>query len=207
MKRLLLCLALALAAGCGQSDEPSAAAPATTTTSTTLPEGPPPERVGQPFDMAQAGLTGPTTLRITVKRPITCGIRGFDLPASEGTGTPARKVVAPEGMRYCRVDLTIRNVGKRTTQTNPSGFMYDDQQREFPADDSLAADLFEREGGNFPGVNTVEVAPTRSAETLMVFAIPVGAAPTGVSIEEGDGEPPFVQVHPGDVEWLNPRGK
>lgn len=213
-RTIALIAALALAAiGCSQGSSgkpaaaPTTAAPTTAAqTTTTVPAGPAPERVGRPFKLEQTGPNGPTTLQITVKRPINCGIRGFDLPYSDVTGDPARKVLASMGMRFCRVDLTIGNVGKRTTQIDPSGFMYDTKDRQFPSEDTLAADLFEREGGNFPGVNTIELVPTRSDETLMVFAIPVGAQPALVSIEETNGEPPVVAIRAADVKWIHPRG-
>jgi hypothetical protein len=205
MRLSLIILALAFAvAGCSRDDGRPAAAPtstvASTTTSTTAPAAPGRKRVGRPFELEQTGPNGPTTLEITILRPVTCGIGGFDLPSSDVSGDPARNVTAPKGMGFCRVDVTIKNVGKRTTQVSPSGFMYDTKDRRFPADDELAAAVSEREGGKVPGVNTVELPPTRSGTTLMIFAIPVGAEPAAVSIEEGQGETPLIAIGPADMD-------
>ena len=137
-----------------------------------------------------------------------CGFKGYAIPAIPELGESAKTIRPPRDMRFCEVDIRVKNVGKRIAQFDPSGFIYSETDEQYRSEDDLAATLMMAYwNGRFPGVNTVEAAPGKSGDTLMVFAIPVGAAPSRVEIEEGDGEPPSVAIAASDVKWKHPKGQ
>jgi hypothetical protein len=225
-------LVLFALAGCGDSKGSSSSAstgPASTiegaqasvATQTTVAQhiagNPTPQTVGKPFIFETFDNPGDSTmLRITITRPVTCGIRSYQLPPDESVGEPAKTVKPPKGMRFCQVNMTIKNVGKRQVQESMGGNLYDDKDQQFAYDEettNLVAVAELHSDPNF-GSNTIELPPTRQGKTLVVFAIPVGAPPAYMELAElgvtedinGNRHDARVNIASSDVRWLHPRG-
>jgi Domain of unknown function (DUF4352) len=217
----VLAAAVALA-GCssqGGQDQPevdqagaAATVPAPTTTNR-YAGNPQPQSVGKPFlfDLAEEGAQ----LTVTVIRPAVCGIKGYNIPTNRDTGEPAYRLPAPEGTRFCQVDLRVHNSGRRQIQFSPGGNLYDTEDRQYEHDEEATAAVEDALPSNlFPGVNTVELRPRQQVRTVVVFAIPTGAAPAYVELADGfvetlhgDRNEARVDIAPGDVRWQNPQGK
>jgi Domain of unknown function (DUF4352) len=197
----------------GDQAGPAATVPAPTTTTNRYAGNPQPQMVGRPFthDLSDPGAS----LTLTVVRPVVCGIKGFDIPTNRDTGEPAYRLPAPEGTRFCQVDLQVANSGKRQVQFSPGGNLYDTEDRQYEhAEDATAALEDSFPSNLFPGVNTVELRPGQKGRTVVVFPIQTGAAPAYVELAEGavetlhgDRNEARVDIAPADVRWQNPQGK
>jgi hypothetical protein len=152
---------------------------------------------------------------VTVVRPVVCGIKGFQIPTNEATGEPAYRLPAPEGTRFCQVELRVHNSGKRQVQFSPGGNLYDTEDRQYEHDEEATAAVEDALPSNeFPGVNTVELRPGQQGRTVVVFPIQTGAAPAYVELADGfvetlhgDRNEARVNIAPADVRWQNPRGQ
>jgi hypothetical protein len=78
-------------------------------------------------------------LTVTVIRPVVCGIKGANIPTNRDTGEPAYRLPAPEGTRFCQVDLRVHNSGKQQIQFSPGGNVYDTEDRPYEHDEEATA--------------------------------------------------------------------
>jgi hypothetical protein len=213
MRRVpLVALAVALLGACSSNQGTDQAAvttepPTTVEPTTTTDAGPQAEQVGQPFTtMWHVGDgSGETEMKVTVKRPITCGIKGYQLPNGSSVDANKKEHLAPKGMRFCQINFKLQNTGKKRTWSPPAGLVYDNQGREFPSDDQVAVDISPLSSMRWAG-NQNELLPTETTEELMVVPIPIGAEPKSLSLEASAGEPVPVDIKASDIEWKNPKG-
>jgi hypothetical protein len=214
-------LVAVITAGCSKTSQgepgggqagPAVTVPAPTTTNR-YAGNPEPQSVGKPFtfDLEDEGAQ----LTLTVVRPVVCGIKGFDIPTNRDTAEPAYRLRAPEGTRFCQVDLQVANSGKRQVQFSPGGNIYDTEDRQYEHQEDATAAVEDALASNeFPGVNTVELRPGQRSRTVVVFPIQTGAAPAYVELADGfvetlhgDRNEARVNIASADVRWQSPRGQ
>ncbi len=219
--------------GCGQADQTSepqqratregvgASGPSMNPSPTPVHiEGnPAPQKVRKPFifeleEESEGADEALTQLTITVTT-VECGFKGFGIPADESTGEAAYDLWAPQGTRYCRVDIAVVNSGKRTVQFTPGGEMFDTADNQFMYEDNATHAVANGDRVGQFGGNTIELRPGQRGRTVVVFAINIGSAPAYVLIategvvENIDEEQRWarVDIGPNDVKWFHLRGE
>ncbi len=146
---------------------------------------------------------------------MTCGIRGYSIPEDTATGEAAYKLSVPRGMRYCEADISVTNVGKRQVQLSLGGNLYDTQGRQFEYDTDATTAVGNADQVDDFGSNTIELRPTETKKTVVVFPIPIGAAPAYIELADDgvtetiDGVQLWARVNVAgaDVTWVHPRGQ
>ena len=216
-----VCIAV-LVGGCGGhpvgstqdgSQEPQPVPAATSEAEIPPSSSAPTVRIGEPGVMSGSMYPGGQVggdFSVTVAE-LTCGIKGFDIPADAAySGSEARRYLAPGGHRYCEADVTVENTGMApTNQASLGGRLLTDAGKIYNHDmhttDDVGNSITAENSTSYPGTNTTpELNPGQSAKTAVVWAIPVGSAPTELLLE--DVSTVRVVAKPDEIKWLHPKG-
>ena len=176
------------------------------------PSGPstPPAKVGQSIPARLSGSGNATDIGIVVDQ-VRCGIDSID----QNSGP----LEVPDGYRYCEADLEVTNTGGGTTgKLTFTGTMNGEDGASYASDPDAtkaAGAVITTLNTKFYGTpETPPLAAGQKAETAVVWAMPIGIGPTGMTLA-GPGvtsvaaQPALgpITVAAGDIQWQSPKGE
>ncbi len=174
------------------------------------PPATPPAKVGQSIPAHLSGSGTATDIGIVVDQ-VRCGIGSIDQDSGP--------LEVPNGYRYCEADLEVANTGGGTTgKLAFTGTMKGEDGASYASDPDAtkaAGAVITTLNPKFYGTaDTPPLSAGQKAETAVVWAMPIGIAPTGMTlagagVTSAAAKPALgpIAVAAGDIEWQSPKGE